>query len=82
MILEEFEILPETRQLDLLYEQGVYIGKCTKGEKIAILLQLDSFYVELFYRNYRTNIQRIHVFSSPSKIDEYLSPIDIENLAH
>lgn len=82
MILEEFETLTESQQLGLLYEQGVYIGKCMKEASVVILLQLESFYVEVFYRKYRRNIQRVHAFTSPEKIDDYLELIDIENISH
>lgn len=80
MTLEEFESLAENQKLDLLYTQGVYIGKCAKEGCVTLLFQLDSFYVELFYLKYRCYIKRMELFTSPEAIDEYLQPVDIENL--
>ena len=81
MTVAEFELLTDPEKLDLLYQQGVYIGKCVKEARVVILLQLESFYVEIFYRKYRRNVHRIHAFTSPEGIDEYLERINIEYLS-
>jgi hypothetical protein len=73
MTLSEFERLPANKKLELLHKEGIYIGKQKTGSSIAILYQLDSFYVEIFYRKYRSEIDRLNCFTSPSFIDPYLN---------
>lgn len=79
MHLTEFECLSEREQLDMLYKQGVYIGKQNQRGDIHIMLQLDSFYVEIEYKKYRQYIKSIKCFENPSpRLDPYLSEINIE----
>ena len=73
MTLSEFERLPANKKVELLYKEGIYIGKHKTGSSIAILYQLDSFYVEIFYRKYRNEIDRLNCFTSPNYIDPYLN---------
>lgn len=80
MTVGEFEGLSEMQQLDTLQKHGVYIGKSVKHEQTVLLMQLDSFYVELYYNEYRRDLQKIRTFSSPDEIDEYLKWINIKNL--
>lgn len=80
MTLFEFQVLPMQEQVNVLYEQGVYIGK-RKADKLTVLLmQLDSFYVEVFYRKYRQDITRLRCSASTWMLDPYLSQIDVEYL--
>jgi hypothetical protein len=76
MELNEFERLSAHDKIDLLHKEGVYVGKCRKGDTIAVLYQFDGFYVEIFYRKYRSHIQRINCFRSTSGIDPYLDGPD------
>jgi hypothetical protein len=76
MELNEFERLPANDKIDLLHKGGVYVGKCKKDDSIALLYQFDGFYVEIFYRKYRTQIERINCFASASGIDAYLDGPD------
>ena len=50
MTMYDFQLLPEQRQIEVLYKAGVYIGKRREGVSIILLYQLESFYVEVFYR--------------------------------
>lgn len=80
MKLHEFTCLPEEKQIALLYELGVYIGKCRQGTTIKVLYQLDGFYAEVCYRKYRWVIEAIRCFSDTSQLDPYLTGIDVEDL--
>jgi hypothetical protein len=76
MKLSEFRILHQSRQVELLYRHGVYIGKKKLDGSIRVLYQLDSFYVELIYSVYRKYISRINSFSSVASIDAYLEEME------
>ncbi len=80
MTLYEFRMLTDEEQVDLLYNEGTYIGKRKVGEECVILYQLDSFYIELYYKKYRRHILRIYCFQSTVPLDPYLSQIDVEDL--
>lgn len=80
MRLNEFQQLQESRQVTLLYEQGVYIGKRRLGSTVIVLYQLEGFYAEVVYRTYRREIRRIVSFSETTRLDPYLAGIDVEHL--
>ena len=75
-----FRLLPQNEQLDLLYAEGVYIGKRKLFQYQCILYQYDAFYVELLYRKYRTIIHTINYYTSTNCLDPYLEQIDAEEL--
>ncbi len=80
MTLCEFSILPDTEKAALLYEQGVYIGKHRLRGTVVLLYQLEGFYVEIYYRQYRRSIEHMAVFADAAKIDPYLTEINVEHL--
>ena len=80
MRLTEFEELAECSMLELIKDQGVYIGKLKSKGKISLLYQVDGFYVELVYLKYRQSIERIRCFDSTKNIDRYIKQIDLEFL--
>jgi hypothetical protein len=80
MKITEFQILPLADQLELIYEEGVYIGKRSILGCSVVLYQLDAFYVEVFYRQYRRNITRLSYSRSTNILDPYLEQIGIELL--
>jgi hypothetical protein len=73
----EFEHLSENRQVDILYHDGVYIGKQKGFCSTLLLFQLESFYVEIDYLVYRMKICRIECFTSTSYLDPYLSQVEV-----
>jgi hypothetical protein len=80
MTMYDFQLLPEQQQIETLYKVGVYIGKRREGVSIILLYQLESFYVEVVYRKYRSHIKQLHCFDSTESLDPYLEQIDVENL--
>ena len=80
MTLQDFQLLPEPRQIDELYESGVYLGKRKEAFSIILLYQLEGFYVEVYYRKYRSHVKHLHCFESTELLDPYLEQIDVENL--
>jgi hypothetical protein len=51
MKLCDFQLLSRHEKIDILYEQGVYLGKRKEGASSVLLYQLDSFYIEVFIKN-------------------------------
>lgn len=82
MTLLDYKLLSLDECIELLYRHGVYIGKRKEGELSLLLYQLDSFYVEVFYRKHRCHIQRLHCFSSTALLDPYLHDIDVDALVY
>lgn len=80
MTLNEFQLLHQIEQVDLLYNEGVYIGKRRQGDQIVLLYQLEGFYIEVFYKRYRRVISRLLCFRSTEFILPYLEHINVEEL--
>ncbi|GAC1419534.1 MAG: hypothetical protein NVS1B13_21300 [Flavisolibacter sp.] len=80
MKMLEFKIMDQSDQINLLYKEGTYIGKRKKNNQDLVLYQLDSFYIEITYIEYRRFIQKIRCFSSTSLIDPYLEQINLASL--
>jgi len=80
MTLYDFGILDERARINLVYLEGVYLGKRKEDEATLVLYQLHGFYVEICYRKYRYHIHRIRAFASTFLLDPYLDDIAIENL--
>lgn len=80
MRMSEFELISARRQIAILYEEGIYIGKRKTGTHVKLLFQLDSFYVEIVYTSYRLAIYQIRCSDSTTMLDEYLGQIQVEYL--
>jgi len=79
MTLMEFRLLAVADQINILYKEGVYIGKRKQAHLTKLLFQVDSFYVEVAYRIYRRYIAAIKCSRSTSLLDPYLEQIDVEH---
>jgi hypothetical protein len=82
MNLFDFQLLSMHDQVKVLYDQGVYIGKRRNNNYTALLYQLEGFYVEIYYRQYRRHIDRIYCSASTSILDPYLEQIDVVHLVN
>ncbi len=80
MTLFDFRNLPDTVQIDILYSEGIYVGKRKHGTSIVVLYQLESFYVEVFYTKYRRYIRNINSFQSTAFLNPYLELIDVDEI--
>ena len=81
MTMFDFQLLTQGEQINILYNEGTYIGKRKHDGLIALLYQVDSFYVEVVYRKYRCFIASIKCSESTMILDPYLEQIDVEYLA-
>lgn len=80
MTIGEFVKVTEKEKMDLLQRQAAYIGKRRIRDQTAILFQLESFYVEVIYRDYRKETEMIKVSSSLDLLKPYLDQVDVEGL--
>ena len=64
MTLSEFERMDLCYQLNLLIEEGLYVGKRKLGNFTVLLYQLEEFYIELFYSAYRLHLFEVRCFTS------------------
>lgn len=77
MTLFDFKLLMQEEQIEEVYRNGVYIGKRKEATTIVLLYQVDSFYVELFYKKYRHIVSHIRSSLSTSVLDPYLEQIEV-----
>jgi hypothetical protein len=77
---EGFQKLNTEEQLNLLYKDGVHIGKTTIQNHTAILYQLNDFYVEVIYKSYRKDVGTINLFSDVNSIQSYLDQVPVRDL--
>lgn len=68
--------MPERGKMDLLHKEAAYIGKRHLNGQVAILFQLESFYVEVFYREYRTLVDYINTTGSIEVLIPYLNQLE------
>ena len=78
--LTEFIDLPEEAQFETLYQNAVYVGKRKKGQQQVVLFQLHGFYVEVYYKRYRKEIDHIVTTHSTDILQPYLEQINIAEL--
>ena len=82
MTMYEFRVLSDQDQLEIVYSQGVYIGKRHVGGKVSVLYQLEGFYIEIFYRKYRYFISHTRCSESTIIAEPYLDQIDLAELVN
>lgn len=80
MTLYEYYQLSQREQLDLLYKEGVFLMKRRENDKTMVLYQLESFYIEIIYKKYRSVIQKMRCFHSVDLLTPYLEEIDVDGL--
>ena len=76
--LSEFLQLDEKRQLQILHRHGVYVGKRKEGDQTIVLFQLHSFYVEIYYRQYRKTIEKMVSSNHTEILQPYLDQINLK----
>jgi len=76
----KFQMLSLNQQIDLLYADGVYIGKRKLYQYQHVLYQYDTFYVEVVYKKYRVSVNKINYYTSTACLDPYLEQIDAGEL--
>ena len=77
MNLYRFLKLDETQQTEILWYNGVQIGRRKDEEHTILLYQVESFYVEVFYNRKEKIIKKYRCFESVEQLAPYLDTIDI-----
>jgi hypothetical protein len=80
MNLDHFRLLSKKEQFELLSQHGVYVGKRKEDEMTTVLYQLDTYYVEIFYKQYRKYVSHVRFFTTTDEIQPYLEQIDVQRL--
>jgi hypothetical protein len=78
--VKEFDKLDEALQFDLLQKDGVYVGKRKLAKQTVILFQLYTFYVEVYYKNYRRLIDHIITSDNTNILEPYLDQVHVRGL--
>src|SRR5687767_13482765 len=77
MNLYRFLKLDETQQTEILWYNGVQIGRRKDEEHTILLYQVESFYVEVFYNRKEKIIKKYRCFEQVEQLAPYLEQIDI-----
>lgn len=80
MKLSNFRLLSNNDQISLLHEEGVFVGKRRDKGMSVILYQLEGFYIEIFYKEYRRYIHHLYCFESTNELRPYLKQINVDEL--
>lgn len=80
MRFEQFNLLNEIRQTEVLIEQGVLVAERFYKELKIMLYQVSEFYVEVYYHLNYGVVQGFRSFESTAQLEPYFSEIDIDCL--
>ena len=80
MTILSFNQLSYTDKINLLYKEGVYVGKHKTNTAIVVLYQLHHFYIEIHYADYRKVIASLKVSEDVEILTPYLEQIDVKEL--
>ena len=78
--LTDFTELSLNQQFDILHADGVYVGKRKIKGQTVVLLQLYSFYVEVFYKVYRKEIDYILSSDNTDLLQPYINQVHVRDL--
>ena len=78
--LTDFTELSLNQQFDILHADGVYVGKRKINGQTVVLLQLYSFYVEVFYKVYRKEIDYILSSDNTDLLQPYINQVHVRDL--
>ncbi|MBS1585540.1 MAG: hypothetical protein JSS82_08320 [Bacteroidetes bacterium] len=78
--LEAFKNLTVAEQLNILHKDGVHVGKRMVDYKPVILFQVNNFYVEVHYKEYRKDVNKLLVSDNVEMVHPYLKQIQVKGL--
>jgi len=78
--LAEYNQLMQEKQFDLLHRDGVYVGKRKIGKQTVVLFQLYGFYVEVYYKQYRKQIEHTVTSESANILQPYIDQVQVRDL--
>lgn len=77
---QEFELLSQEKQLELLQKDGVHIGKRDIEKEKVILYQLYTFYVEVYFKEYRKKINKMIISDKVDILQPYLDQVKVKGI--
>jgi len=77
MTLEDFNLLDENRQIDLIINSVCIGGRDAEAFKI-LLFQVKNFYVEVFFNKNERYITKFIAFDGTDKLEPYLEKMQLE----
>jgi hypothetical protein len=80
MTRSAFDALRQSEQVEVVYNDGVYIGNRQEPGFIIILYQIHDFYVEMFF--FECELLDVKSFRSIDLLDPYLETIDISGIVY
>ena len=80
MNMLDFQVMAENKKISYLQLHDIYIGKRKHFDSYIVLYQAESFYVEIYYKKYRTYIDKMRVFDTTELLEPYLDQIHVEHL--
>ena len=78
MNFHQFVLFEDQLKSQIIYKEGIYIGKRMLEWYTAVLYQLNTFYVEFKYIKYRYEIMDVVCYSTTDILDEYPEAVCIE----
>ncbi len=78
--LADFIELLQDHQLDILHQDGVYVGKRKVSKQTVVLYQLYGFYVEVFYKHYRKKVDHLITSATTEILQPYMNQIHVRDL--
>lgn len=82
MTFSKFCTATQYVQKTVLLFHGVYLMERTVNDLLAVLYQVDDFYVEVFFRDNSTGIYQLKSYADINGIDVYLCMLDISELTN
>ena len=76
----DFNQLSQKEQLDILHVDGVYVGKRIVEVQTVVLFQLYGFYIEVFYKLYRKEIDHIQTSDNMEVLSPYLNQVNVRDI--
>jgi hypothetical protein len=80
MTFSKFCTATQYVQKTVLLFHGVFLLERRVNDLLAVLYQVDNFYVEVFFRDNSTGIYQLKSYADVNGIDAYLCLIDISDL--
>ena len=77
MTFEQFQALPKDIQRNMVKHYGVFLfGRTGVGVNVK-LYQVEGFYVEIFFDEKMSTVNRIRSFTDTRHLEPYLRMVDV-----
>ena len=80
MTLQHFKALTQNKQSKKLLTEGVCVADRKTDEVQALLFQIDSFYVEVFFNGDGDEVLFSRSFEDVEDLEPYLQDIDLSRI--